>query len=341
MAYSAPQFNLLASIWDCQFPVDGFPDWEEVPCQKYIRSRMSLDTLLPDAAGWFRQWSPPIQLRFPRDHIAFSGIPSSWSHVVFEVPAGSGQFYRTRWQEVQHQGFPNEYAIILVDPCDENGRALLPPGASMPVDVVPDVCESPPPPPAVPMLQQMNFYTVDDNSSGSVGVIGRLQSETEFYHAIYSYSDGAFYIKLEDGGLPTVLADYILSTPPQVGDFVFIQLTCDGDDLTARIQTPDEDHTINATDATYPTGIGGGFSIAGAHRASPFNAYEDVGLTHVAEDEFIDTPGTLITAHAMDIGSGWYAGVDTGEFEIAADGLSCQILTYSSGWITMAMTNYP
>jgi len=180
MVYSVPQFNLLARIWDCRFPADGDPDWEDVPVQKYIRSRMSLDVGPQVEAGWWQNWTPPIQLRFPRDHLAFVDPPALWSHLSFEVPAGSGQFYRAQWQEVQHQGFVNEYAIILVTPCDEAGLAIPPPSADTPVGAASDACVSPPPPPGIDLEDHFNdtpgtplaSHTMDQGPGWEVGASG-------------------------------------------------------------------------------------------------------------------------------------------------------------------------
>lgn len=341
MAYQPPIFNLLANIWDCQFPDDGDADWLGVPCQKYIRSRMSLDTLPPDAGNWFRQWAPPIQLRFPRQHAAFTDIPATWDHVITEVPAGSGQFYRTRWQEIQHQGFPNEYAIILADACDSQGRALLPPGATLPTDVAPDVCESPPPPPAVEELQQGNFVLRDDGATGIVGIIARRQDETQYYEALYSPADNTFYIRLyPDSPFPNILASYNLVSPPTVGDFVFIQFWATGDSLSARIFTAAEDQTINATDSTYPTGIGGGIHIEYLHDVNAFNVYHD--LVDVATDDFVDTAFTDLSVHSMVLGSGWFYGSTGSVFEIRADGISCGAAgTSAPTGFQIVMTDYP
>jgi len=320
MSYTVPQFNLVANIWDCQFPADGDPDWTDVPVQKYLRSRMSLDVEPQATDGFWRKYAPPIQLRFPRDHDAFLGIAASWSHVVFEVPAGSGAYFRTRWQEIQHEGFPNEYAIILVTPCTIDGLAIGPPLAEYGLGTESDVCPPPsPPPPPVAELQQANFILRDDASTGMVGVIARRQSESNFYEAAYSAGDGTFYIlKRPDSPFPNVLASYSLVDVPAVGDFCAIYFTVTDDELSARIVTLLEDQTITATDSTYATGDGGGLHIEYVHDVTLFEVYHD--LDPVAADNFSDTPFTDLSSHTMLMGSGWFYGSTGSVFEITASG---------------------
>lgn len=339
MAYTLPKFNLLAKIWDCQVPSDGSADWSDVPCQKYIRSRMSLDVKPQTAASWWQTYTPPIQLRFPRSHLAFTPPPAEWEHAVIEVPQDSGQYYRCQWREVAHQGFVNEYAIILVTPCDADGLAIPPPLTDSPVGIAPDVCTSPPPPPEE--LQQAQFYIVDDSATGMVGVLARRQSESSYYEARYQAGDGTFYLIRMDSDTPTYLADYSLSVQPGVGDFVAIYFSITGDGLSARIYTPDEDHTISATDSTYPTGSGGGIHIEYLHRCSPFNYWNPPPGSPLIEDQFVDTPGTDLASHTMDSGSGWFYGSTGSVFEIAADGISCQVAAASSpvSW-QIVMTDY-
>ena len=140
MAYTTPTFNLLAHIWDCKTPADGVQQWSNVPCQKYILSRMSVSASPQSIADYWKTYPPPVQLRFPRSHAAFTPIPSAWTHLVFEVPAGSGQYYRCFWRDVQHQGFVNEYAIILCVQCDNAGKAIPPPGLAIGIGVGSDAC---------------------------------------------------------------------------------------------------------------------------------------------------------------------------------------------------------
>lgn len=152
MAFSLPQFNLLANLWTCDGnmkPADGPADFVNVPCQKYTNPRGWFDVTPPWKAGFHLEWVPPIYLRFPRG-IPFAGTWPTWKVVCVEVPAGSGQYYRTVWQEIEHEGFPNEYAILVSAQCDDHLLAFPPAGHLEPVGIGADACGSGPPPPPPP-----------------------------------------------------------------------------------------------------------------------------------------------------------------------------------------------
>lgn len=100
MAYTPPQFNLLAHIWDCRFPIEGgAPDWINVPVQKYILSRPDGEKTPAYVAEWWTEWQTPVMLRFSRAHAAFAGRPTDWTHTVCEVPAGSGSYRGWDWDD--------------------------------------------------------------------------------------------------------------------------------------------------------------------------------------------------------------------------------------------------
>jgi len=336
MAYQPPVFNLVCNIWDCNWPEDADPDYTDVPCQKYIRSRMSLDVSPQAADGFWRVYTPPIQLRFPRNHEAFTGPPALWPHNCFEVPAGSGQYYRAYWQEVQHQGFPNEYAIILVNPCTAAGLAIGPPLAEYGLGTTPDICPAPAPP--VVESHDATFWLRDDASTGMVSVAGRRQDETAWYSAQYDCSGMELYIrKFPDDPFPVILASQSLSNPPGVGDFVTLFLLITDDHIEARIITLLEDFTISTDDSSYPTGIGGGIMIGSSHECSLYHVYYDV--TGIASDNFSDTPGTDLSAHTMIAGSGWFYGSTGSLYEINAAG-DMAVNSVGSSY-NIVMTDYP
>lgn len=146
--YTVPHFNLSANLWLCDGavkPSAGEPDVEDFPTQKYISSRTMVPLTLPTAEGFFVQRNPMILLRFPRLG-EFSGPWQGWKVTCCEVPAGSGQYYRTYHQEVQHEGFPNEYAQLAVVQCDADLKAITPAGGAEPVGQALDACGGGPPP---------------------------------------------------------------------------------------------------------------------------------------------------------------------------------------------------
>lgn len=345
MSYSVPQFNLLANIWDCRFPSDGDPDWFDVPVQKYIRSRMSLDTSPQAADGFWRVYAPPIQLRFPRSHLAFTGVAATWDHACFEVPAGSGAFYRTYWREIQHEGFPNEYAIILVNPCTSDGLATGPPLAESALGTTPDVCASPPPPPPPEdQLVQCNFWVPTDNMTGRVGVMARLQDQANYY--IFQYLPGGESMELGVvvGDAYTPL-DSASSIPfPDVDSFMFLQLLCEGDTITGHLVHDNFDGTISVTDTTFDDGPACGF-VNEEQAANDFNAYRPPPGTPVCSDDFQGAdPGDNITSYAMPIGSGWYYGTSGSDYTIVVVGSVEMCGPNTGGYATsfpVAMTDYP
>jgi len=116
MAYTLPQFNVLCDIWDAgNVPVDDDPDYENVTVQFYVYSRVSFDVQPCE----LELYQPPIQIRMPVAVVAI------WeTGQVFEVPAESGRYYRARFKEKLHLGFPNEYLVAYVVQCDDRGVAL-------------------------------------------------------------------------------------------------------------------------------------------------------------------------------------------------------------------------
>lgn len=140
MGYRTPEFNLDCNIWlsdGMVKPADGPADIDNVPCQKYVASKSAWPVSPPWAAGFWLMYHPPVQLRFARA-APFTDPWTDWKVTCVEVPAGSGQYYRTMWNDVQHEGFVNEYALIVGVQCDQNLMAIPPAGSSVPIGIGPD-----------------------------------------------------------------------------------------------------------------------------------------------------------------------------------------------------------
>jgi hypothetical protein len=117
MAYSLPQFNLLCRVWNSgNNPALGAHDVEDQPCQFYLYSRGVFDVQPCD----LELYQPPIYLRFP---VEAAVVVSEGQ--VFEVPKESGRYFRARFKEVMHYGFPNEYLIAIVVQCNAEGVPFL------------------------------------------------------------------------------------------------------------------------------------------------------------------------------------------------------------------------
>jgi len=117
MAYTVPDFNLLMDVWNSgNTPAAGDPDSENVPVQFYLYSRGSFDVQPCE----LELYTPPIWLRMP---VADKAV---WiAGQVFEVPAESGRYYRARFKEIMHQGFTNQYLVVVVVQCNDEGFLLV------------------------------------------------------------------------------------------------------------------------------------------------------------------------------------------------------------------------
>lgn len=295
----------------------------------------------PTHADWWKEWQPPIQLRFPRTHLAFTGLARSWSHTIFEVPMDSGAFYRIIWCEVQHEGFTNEYALCLVTQCDEEGLALSPPGStSIDTGVSPEICTSPPPPPLVEEIVQANFHCGPGAfDSGACGVMGRVQDQDNYYLAHYSTSSQEMTIYKVVSGTPTSLTALSPVPNPDDDGEVFIQFFMTGDSLGMRVYHENADMTMSITDTTYPP-IGDGGFFCTLFEVNAFNAYDD--LVPWAEDNFWDTPGTDLLSHSMILGSGWTYGTSGSDYDVVASGIAATEVSFVyTTFVPVCWTSHP
>lgn len=145
MAFTKPVFNLIANVWQCNTPISAAPDWTGLPCQKYIASRLFLDVTPPYYENWWAEWVPPVQIRFARDTFPFTAPWFDWVFSYVECPEDSGQYYKVTWREIQHQGFPNEYGLLICAQCTAEGKAVAPPGYTWPLTTDSDACPIPAP----------------------------------------------------------------------------------------------------------------------------------------------------------------------------------------------------
>lgn len=117
MAYTTPNFNLLCDVWNSgHVPGSDTPDFENVACQLYVNGRTMFDVQPCD----LETYQPAIAIRLPP-----SIIPIWSAGQIFEVPAESGFYYRARFKERMHLGFPNQYLAVWVVQCGADGIPLL------------------------------------------------------------------------------------------------------------------------------------------------------------------------------------------------------------------------
>ena len=117
MAFTPPTFNLLADLWFCgNKPADGDPDFEDQSCQLYLPSRV----VLAFDRVEHNYLISGIQLRLPAEAAV------NWASLnIAEVPAESGRYFLAQFKEYQHAGFPNQYLLVVVLQCDENGEPIM------------------------------------------------------------------------------------------------------------------------------------------------------------------------------------------------------------------------
>lgn len=117
MAFTPPDFNVLANLWfGTNTPNTGLFDFENQECQLYVTSRgpFDVDGTLPN------NFSPPIYFRMPW------AANFNWRETqIVECPAGSLRYYSVRWKEYMHVGFPNQYLVIILGQCDGDGNPIL------------------------------------------------------------------------------------------------------------------------------------------------------------------------------------------------------------------------
>lgn len=113
MAYTLPNFNLLADVYRLASPPPaGPPQYSGVTVQLYANSRMT-----------YWDWSY-MSIRTPK-------APSRTYLVgdIWESPAGTARYWKAVYTERIHEGFPNEYWAIRAWRCNAAGALI---GAGLP-----------------------------------------------------------------------------------------------------------------------------------------------------------------------------------------------------------------
>lgn len=102
--YTLPDFNLVGDHWfHPRTPAMGVADEVDIPCQLYL---------------WYgnpiNQFN--LTIRIPKGSSALMVFGDMW-----EIPQGSGRYYRVNSVGIIHQGFPNEYWISSGPQTDQFG----------------------------------------------------------------------------------------------------------------------------------------------------------------------------------------------------------------------------
>ena len=115
--YSLPVFNLLCFAFrPGLLPGRDQPTKIDVRCQVYVNSRADIDV----TQGSFNAWVPPIYLRFPKTEL---DIGRDW---IIKIDERFELYYKVRWGQMIHMGFPNEYWMTQVEQCTVDGESPLP-----------------------------------------------------------------------------------------------------------------------------------------------------------------------------------------------------------------------
>lgn len=117
MPFTLPNFNVACFVWRPPNLPPNPPDLNTA-CQLYVNSRGLLDI----QPGLNDIWVPPVYLRVP------AGTDIAPDDVV-ECNSASGHWYKIRWVERMHLGFPNEYLVGILEqtsnPTPPAARVLL------------------------------------------------------------------------------------------------------------------------------------------------------------------------------------------------------------------------
>ncbi len=105
--YIDPVFNLVGDFWANPHKPSGGPaDVVGISVQKYVNSLIQAIT--------------EPQLRIPPLSVPVMTVGDIW-----EVPQGSGRYWKALAQGSVHEGFPNEYWCVLVVQVDATGAQVL------------------------------------------------------------------------------------------------------------------------------------------------------------------------------------------------------------------------
>jgi len=115
--FTLPIFNLLTNYWTAgHTPAADPPDIVDVPSQLYVFSRLGVDQVAASPT----LYTPPIMIRQPLG--AYLAVVGD----IAEAVPGSADYYKVRWVQVFHLGFPNQYLGVLVEQCNSAGATPRP-----------------------------------------------------------------------------------------------------------------------------------------------------------------------------------------------------------------------
>lgn len=117
MPFTPPLFNLLFNYWAPGNLPSGGPALASYYAQLYVYSRSAADSF----PGNNLTYPPSVWLRVSKatiQDIAPDIVGSYWS---FTDTVPVVRYYRCRWWEWTHVGFPNQYGMLNVDQVSSSG----------------------------------------------------------------------------------------------------------------------------------------------------------------------------------------------------------------------------
>jgi len=114
-----PDLNVTMDWWNhTHTPSSGAPDVSGEPCQLYIATRPS-PALYPDGTSPI-YYMQPVIIRVASTFVVLRALYQSYAGIL--APAtGITWYYRIRWWEYAHFGFPNEYVQLFCSQCTNHG----------------------------------------------------------------------------------------------------------------------------------------------------------------------------------------------------------------------------
>jgi len=117
MAFSLPLFNVSFDAWTGgHVPAVDAPDSVDNPCQLYLNAKFPADQADGDPAFY----TPTIFLRIPL--LGYRPIRGD----IVQVRPPTVDYYKVRWIQNVHIGFPNEYIAAAVEQCNAVGATPRP-----------------------------------------------------------------------------------------------------------------------------------------------------------------------------------------------------------------------
>jgi len=339
VSFTPPVFNLTCNAWTCDgtlLPANGPPDLTGIFCQKYVAPRAAWPVSPPFSAPFWRVYHPPVQLRFPRTS-PFDVTWTLWKTSCFEVPAGSGQYYRPLFRDIQHEGFPNEYALVVCVQCDASGLTTPPAGmAAIPGPGV-DPCgvaEGGGTPPVQLFLDQfldtpgtpLESHIANTGETWTLNTTGNVQESGAGTSMVLSSADGADYFCVANytGPLDKILeVAFVVPgsgwSSPLKGGLIFratdannfLVLSFDDDGFGAQ-ELRLQQCTSGTLSALLSSGTSFSFTPGQSYRLRVIIAGDNLDFFLFESTTLIDSFSTTDSTLNTELGVGFYSVRDTG-----------------------------